>query len=779
MKTFLGFCICTVMIILACFNLSAKTISVPSDYPTIQEAINASSNGDTVLVADGTYQGEGNDNIKLNGKEIVVKSLNGPEHCIIDGSSAGDYAAGFVSGYMPVSNDAVIEGFTVQNFNLMGFYIFGSSPVIKKNRIKNCQMAVDCSGGSRSIILDNEITGGGNLNLASSRVQLINNLITGNEVTGTNAGIIRCSANDSSYIAHNVIRGNLGCVIYLDNAHDVEILGNEINENVLGNLTTFQFREYDNFNRPFQLYTKFEQAGGAIYVNGKSSADIRNNLIINNQAGHTAGIFCEEGSEVSIINNTLINNSSFIGGSITTFSPTSVIMNNIITHAGSLDSGARLQRWFYNNLVYTIEYEAAKRKAVHYCYGFWNNGEAGEVKITGKMDTTFMILAGEHIWLEASSIVVDNGDGGGINLTISMGDESIILDITMDDVFNGTCIGLYDEKIQSFGVQDGGLAGAGIVAIGSDPFNEIQYNNMYASLGDDQVWQSSDTLSQISSINLPDDHHNISNDPLIDKADFSLEEGSPCIDAGNPETQFNDAGLPPGWETSRNDLGVYGGPFNSEINGFASAGCSATFSTVDASACGSYDFNGKILEASGAYNDTLINDAGCDSIVTLNLTIIVVDTSVVKSGSTLTSNASNATYQWMDCNNDMAPIPGAENQMYIPDNNGSYAVVVTQEGCIDTSKCHIINTSSIENNVKDGTASIYPNPTTGNLTIDPGESPGMVSVKFLNALGEEIRSFTITDHQLTNMFIEGTSGLYFLKFHYEDGRVIVKKVIKE
>ena len=95
MKRIIGSCICIVTFIIACSNLNAQTISVPSDYATIQEAIDATSDGDTVLVSDGTYTGLGNDNIKLNGKEIVVKSLNGPDHCIIDGTSAGDYAAGF------------------------------------------------------------------------------------------------------------------------------------------------------------------------------------------------------------------------------------------------------------------------------------------------------------------------------------------------------------------------------------------------------------------------------------------------------------------------------------------------------------------------------------------------------------------------------------------------------------------------------------------------------------------------------------------------------------
>ncbi len=90
-------------------TLRAETIRVPDDFPTLSAGIAAARDGDTVLVADGNYTGAANRNLDCGGKDIVVRSENGPEHCIIDCERDGR-AFVFDSGAASV---ATIEGLTL------------------------------------------------------------------------------------------------------------------------------------------------------------------------------------------------------------------------------------------------------------------------------------------------------------------------------------------------------------------------------------------------------------------------------------------------------------------------------------------------------------------------------------------------------------------------------------------------------------------------------------------------------------------------------------------
>ncbi len=105
------------------------TIHVPSQQPTIQAGINAASNGDTVLVAPGTYTGNGNKLISFTSKSVVVKSSGGPDVTTLDLQGTGP----LVDYIESVATTPALVGFCIRNTGNSGFTIrcLGSSLTVK------------------------------------------------------------------------------------------------------------------------------------------------------------------------------------------------------------------------------------------------------------------------------------------------------------------------------------------------------------------------------------------------------------------------------------------------------------------------------------------------------------------------------------------------------------------------------------------------------------------------------------------------------------------------
>ena len=139
-------------------------------------------------------------------------------------------------------------------------------------------------------------------------------------------------------------------------------------------------------------------------------------------------------------------------------------------------------------------------------------------------------------------------------------------------------------------------------------------------------------------------------------------------------------------------------------------------------ACDSYTWIDGITCLIQQYaTDTLISTAGCDSMITLDLTITSLNASVIViNDTTLQSQSvsSGVVYQWVDCNDNFAPILGETNATFTTQTPGDYAVEISLNNCSVISDCYTIAVIS-SNEVLNSKCEIqlFPNPTTNDLIL--------------------------------------------------------------
>lgn len=228
------------------------------------------------------------------------------------------------------------------------------------------------------------------------------------------------------------------------------------------------------------------------------------------------------------------------------------------------------------------------------------------------------------------------------------------------------------------------------------------------------------------------------------------------------------------------DLGT--GVFNLSSAGFSDIfitkweECYVSSSSINHTACNSYYLNGQNYNTSGTYTQVLTNAVGCDSIITLNLTINGLNSSVTQNGASLTANATNAVYQWINCNGN-TPISGATNQTFTPTTNGNYAVIVTGNNCSDTSACYAVTSLALAENSLQSQIQAFPNPTTGLLSIDLGAEYASVAVKVSSVIGQELMCEKYAHSQLLSLEMPEEEGIYFVEISLQNGEKASVKVV--
>jgi predicted outer membrane repeat protein len=311
-----------------CSPAFSITIYIPTDYAHIQTGINASLDGDTIIVEPGIYL----ENINFNSKKIVLGSLflstddtSYISETIIDGDSAGSV---IIFADQEDSN-TIITGFTIRN----GYTISRGG-------------GISCIGAVNPVISHNKIidnaaeSAGGGISCFGSRPEICFNVITDNTANTSGGGIY--SRDSSPFIHDNLIASNNaanngGGIECVDATPIIEY--NTISDNTAG------------------------LSGGGIDCYNSSNAIISNNIITGNSVGITGnggGISCILQSNPQISFNVICeNNGGQRGGGIyCTASSPSINGNTIYKNAAA----------WYGGGLYCTESSPAVSNTI-----FWNN----------------------------------------------------------------------------------------------------------------------------------------------------------------------------------------------------------------------------------------------------------------------------------------------------------------------------------------------------------------------------------------------------------------------
>ena len=489
------------------------------DYTAIMAGIAASSNGDTVEVAECTYV----ENVYFLGKSINLVSESGPGGTIIDGNGFGSVVY-FGSGE---GLDSILDGFTIRNGSASsggGIYCADASPTIRNNVIEG-----NAAG-----------YGGGGLFCLRSSPRVENNIFSMNEASL--GGGIGCDESSAPEVTGCTIDGNTGLIgggLYCGNGSAPSVTVNAISNNS----ATQGGGVYCDLSDP-TLQGNNIAGNTADYGAGieilDASPQITGNAIIGNIAAVTGGgINCDQDTGVTspeIASNLIQGNDAVNGGGISGFGASPTIMRNTIS-GNSAGTGGGIRDISNESLI------------------------QGNVIL----DNTASIGAGLYVASSLTTLVNNNiigniatGTGGGI-----------------------ACSEASPEITHNTITDNAADIGGGIICLNASPTiaNSIVWGNSAVTVGTEiYLFEASDPVVSYSDIDGEwTGDGNFYLDPLFaGGGDYHLTAGSPCIDTGTDAGVLDDIDVDVRPQISGYDVGsdeFAGACWDFDGDGFLEAQC--------------------------------------------------------------------------------------------------------------------------------------------------------------------------------------------------------------
>jgi hypothetical protein len=184
--------------------------------------------------------------------------------------------------------------------------------------------------------------------------------------------------------------------------------------------------------------------------------------------------------------------------------------------------------------------------------------------------------------------------------------------------------------------------------------------------------------------------------------------------------------------------------------------------TIQKMTCKAFKWNDSIYSKSGIYTQYLKSINQCDSIVSINLKIGINNKINLQNGINYTALADSVSYQWYRCN-PWQRITNETKKTFTTTTRGSYAVIVSNGICTDTSSCIALYSSGFATPI-DASTRIYPNPFNSHLTIDLGKFHSEINIKIYDLTGRQVLNTKFKNLESCDLNLETLNkGTYYMQ----------------
>ncbi|MCX6185776.1 MAG: PKD domain-containing protein [Bacteroidetes bacterium] len=209
--------------------------------------------------------------------------------------------------------------------------------------------------------------------------------------------------------------------------------------------------------------------------------------------------------------------------------------------------------------------------------------------------------------------------------------------------------------------------------------------------------------------------------------------------------------------------------------------CIGSSSILYGSGATTYTWTGGVINnvpfapsSTASYTVTGIDSNNCSNTASKTITVNQMpNRNVSINGWSISSFETGATYQWINCNNNQI-ITGANNKTYSVTANGSYAVIVTKNNCLDTSACTTFSNVGIDEYLsKKASLSVFPNPNSGSFTISSDVDGDFI---ITNELGQNVMNISLNkNNKFTQTITTIDNGIYFIIGINSYKKIVVNK----